>query len=65
MEKTELDYRLELIRLVSYLLSCRKNNTDKWMEGLCEKINDAYAFLGMGTYVKYDGDIRLLYKSKE
>lgn len=31
-------------------------------EGLCEKINDVYDFLGMGTHIKYDGEIRLLYK---
>ncbi len=64
MEK-EQQYRLELIKLVSYILSCRKNNTDKWKEGLCERINDAYDFLGMGIHVKYDGDIRTIYKLKE
>ena len=64
MEK-EQQYRLELIKLGSYVISCRKNNTDKWMEGLCDMINKTYTFLGMGIRVRYDGDIRTIYKLKE
>ena len=55
MEKTELDYRLELIKLVSYCSICRKNNTNYWMIYLCKHLNDVMEFLGEKDYLQYDG----------
>ena len=55
MEKTELDYRLELIRLVSYCSICRRENSDTWMLGLCKHINDILNFLDQKDRFEYDG----------
>ena len=55
MEKTELDYRLELIRLVSYCSTCRRENSDTWMLGLCKHLNDVLGFLGEKDRFEYDG----------
>ena len=55
MEKTELDYRLELIRLVSYCSICRRENTDDWMFRLCKYLNDVLEFLDEKDRFEYDG----------
>ena len=54
MEKTELDYRLELIKLVSYCSTCHRNNTAWWMIRLGEYLNDINEFLGEKDRFKYD-----------
>jgi len=56
MEKTELDYRLELIKLVSYCSTCRKDNADFWMERLRDYLNNVYEILDITGCVMYDGD---------
>ena len=55
MEKTELDYRLELIKLVSFCSICLKDNSDPWMLGLCKYLNDVLEFLDEKDRFEYDG----------
>ena len=55
MEKTDIDYRLELIKLVSYCSICRRDNTDGWMLRLRTYLNNVNEFLGEKDRFEYDG----------
>ena len=55
MEKTELDYRLELIALVSFCSTCKTENPDFWMLCLRKHLNDVNKFLGDKDRFEYDG----------
>lgn len=53
-------------QLGSWALSCRKHNTDGWMHGLVEKLNDCLRVDGDSRRCHFDGDfIRLIVTSGE
>ncbi|MFO0919675.1 MAG: hypothetical protein U0872_15360 [Planctomycetaceae bacterium] len=55
-QKPMLNIREEFHHFVSYVLSARKSNTDRWMESLAKKINSACQSLGEKEQFEYDGD---------
>ena len=48
--------RAPLRKLVSYALTCERENTDDWMRGLVECLNDACAALGEPDRCEYGSE---------
>lgn len=63
MEKEQL--KLELIKLASYCSTCRKDNANEWMLGLCSYLNAVFKKLGEKDYLEYDGYGLMLIKKGE
>jgi len=41
--------------LAGYALTCRKQNTDEWMEGLADALNDYADAMNANVKLRYDG----------